>query len=129
MADQITRKIISLKWWSLIILVGNILLGQVVDGAPVAQQFLNLLTQMPSMIQYPGLYPLTGGQTKSLVNSNFGPNEIVTGSGMPSNFFASGPSAAIDFVSKMFSTAGEALGAAASSILSGECTSFFSKIV
>lgn len=120
MADRITRNFISITWWPLIILAESILLCQEVDSLPVAQGFLNTLGQMPSGIQYPGVFGLPGGETKSLVTDNFQPNEIVVGSGMTSHPLLTGVAGGIDFAARRVVSAGENIAGAASDLIQRE---------
>lgn len=117
MADllrNISVKVMS--WWPYILL--SFVLIQFVYGTPV-----NTPMQMPDypqQIHYVGDRPLPGGQMQSLLNGNFTPDQIVTGSGVPTNPAFTGTAGGFSLLGNAISNVGNALGSALSSAVKGK---------
>lgn len=117
MADHFTKdskKI--LKWWPCLLLICNFLLIQFVNGTPI--QPLQL-PDYPQQIHYVGDRPLPGGHLQSLLNGNYTPDQIVTGSGVPTNPAFTGTAGGFSFLGNAIGKVGNALGSALGSAVKG----------
>lgn len=116
MADQFQK--ISVKvmnWWPYILL--SFVLIQFVYGTPVNTPMQ--LPDFPQQIHYVGDAPLPGGHLQSILNGNFTPDQIVTGSGVPTNPAFTGTAGGFSILGKAIGNIGNALGSALSSAVKG----------
>lgn len=118
MADhfqKVSKKV--MKWWPYILLVGHFMLIQFVYGTPVNTPMQ--LPDYPQQIHYVGDRPLPGGQMQSLLNANYTPDQIVTGSGVPTNPAFTGTAGGFSFLGNAIGKVGNALGSALGSAVKG----------
>lgn len=105
-----------MNWWPYILLC--FVLIQFVYGTPFNTPMQ--LPDYPSQIHYVGDRPLPGGQMQSLLNGNFTPDQIVTGSGVPSNPAFTGTAGGFSLLGNAIGKVGNALGSALSTAVKGE---------
>ena len=117
MADHF-RKISQkmMKWWPYILLSCNFLLLQFAYAVPVTPL---QLPDYPQQIHYVGDTPLPGGTMQSLLNGNFTPDQIVTGSGVPTNPAFTGTAGGFSFLGNAIGKVGNALGSALGTAVKG----------
>lgn len=116
MADhfqKISAKVMN--WWPYILL--NFVLFHFVYATPVNTPMQ--LPGYPQQIHYVGDKPLPGGQLQSLLNGNFTPDQIVTGSGPAGNSAFTGTAGGFSLLGNSVVKAGEALGSLCSSLVTG----------
>lgn len=105
-----------IKWWPCLLLICNFVLMQFVYGTPIEPL---QLPDYPQQIHYVGDRPLPGGQVQSLLNGNYTPDQVVTGSGVPTNPAFTGTSGAFSFLGNAIGKVGNALGSALGSAVKG----------
>lgn len=115
MADLFNKIRSTMEWWPFILVACNVLLFQFVFGSPVAQL---QVPDYPNQINYIGGV-LPGGTVQSIFSANFTPNQIVTGSGIPTNPGTTGTAGAFSMLGNTFSKAGIGLGSSLGSIFKG----------
>lgn len=105
-----------MKRWPYILLICIILLINFVYTTPIEPL---QLPDFPQQIHYIDDHPLPGGQLESLLNANFTPNQIVTGSGLPTNPAFSGISGGFSMLGDTIGRIGNALGSALGTAIKG----------
>lgn len=104
-----------LKWWPGLLLICFFLI-QFAYGTPVSPM---QIPDYPQQIHYVGDRPLPGGQVQSLLNANYTPDQVVTGSGVPTNPAFTGTAGAFSFLGNAIGKVGNALGSALGSAVKG----------
>lgn len=105
-----------MEWWPFILVTCNILLIHFVFGSPVAQM---QVPDYPSQINYVADTPLPGGNLQSILSANFTPNQIVTGSGVPTNPSTTGTAGAFSVIGNTLNKAGIGLGSSLGNLVKG----------
>lgn len=116
MADLFKKIRFTAEWWPFILLACNVVLFQFVFGSPVAQL---QVPDYPNQINYVGDAPLPGGTVQSILSANFTPNQIVTGSGVPTNPSTTGTAGAFSVIGNTLSKAGIGLGSSLGMVVKG----------
>lgn len=111
-----------LKWWPYIFYFFVVI--QFVYGTPVNTPMQ--IPDYPQQIHYVGDQPLPGGQMQSLLNANFTPDQIVAGSGVPTNPAFSGTAGGFSLLGNTIGKVGNALGSALGSAVKGVTFLIFS---
>lgn len=106
----------KMKRWQLIRAICYILLIQFVFATPIAQL---LVPNYPNQIHYVGDQPLPGGNLQSILSANFTQNQIVTGSGIPTNPSTTGLSGAVSMLGNTVNKVGIGLGSSLGSVVKG----------
>lgn len=106
-----------MEWWPLILVTCNILLIHFVFGSPVAQL---QVPDYPVHINYVADAPLPGGNLQSILSANFTPNQIVTGSGVPTNPSTTGTAGAFSVIGNTLNKVGIGLGSSLGNLVKGK---------
>lgn len=115
MADLFNKIRSTVGWWPFILLACHVLIIQFVFASPVAQlDFADL----PNYYNYVGGV-LPNGTVQSILSANFTPNQIITGSGVPTNPATTGTSGAFSVLGSSLSKAGLGLGSSLGMIVKG----------
>lgn len=119
MADHL-KKISKgiLKWWPYMLFVCNLLRLHFASGTPIPIDPLQL-PDYPQQIHYVGDRPLPGGKLQSMLHANFTPDQIVTGSGVPTNPAFSGTAGGFSLLGNAIAKVGNALGSALGTAVKG----------